>query len=211
MKIKMKVIMIEKYFNITLLSLIFLLQACSEKKTYLTAMHNDVKAYTAGSYEINQIIQELSKKLDAPIKDSTFYQNDDRTLGEVTLLELPNSICIILNGKIFKRGEDKPNETATYIIEDIVSILKKYPHLVVQVVGHSDKTTESNNQDLSDNRAISIAEILYNLESRNETYAKGCSDKKPLFTTFQKGESISNARIEIYLYSNKGSMIDHCR
>ncbi len=207
----MKVIMIEKFLYIaTLLGLIFLLQACSEKRTYISRIENNITTYTAGSFEISQITEELSKLLDAPIKDSTFYQNDERTLGEVTLLKLPNSLCIILNGKIFKTGEDNPNETATYIIEDIVTILKKYPHLVVQVTGHSDKATEHDNQDLSDNRAISIAEILYNLESRNETYAKGCGDKKPLFTTFEKGESITNARVEIYLYPNKEKMVDHC-
>jgi len=203
--------MIKKSLYVTGIGLILFLQACSEKKSYVTRIHNNVTTYTAGDYEINQISTELSKLLDAPIKDQTFYQNDDRTLGEVTLLKLPNSLCVILNGQIFKRGEDKPNETATYIIEDIVTILKKYPHLVVQVTGHSDKATESDDQDLSDNRAISIAEILYNLESRNETYAKGCGDKKPLFTTFSEGESITNARVEIYLYGNKEKMIDHCR
>ena len=203
-------IMIKKYLYITGLAWILSVQACSQKKEYIAHMENKVTTFTAGDYEITQITNELSKLLDAPIKDQTFYQNDDRTMGEVTLLKLPNSLCVILNGKIFQRGEDKPNETAIYIIEDIVTILKKYPHLIVQVTGHSDKATENDDQDLSDNRAISIAEILYNLESRNETYAKGCGDKKPLFTTFMEGESITNARVEIYLYGNKGKMIDHC-
>jgi flagellar motor protein MotB len=202
--------MLKKSLNCTWIGLLLLLQACSEKKSYITRMENNVTTYTAGDYEITKITSELSKLLDAPIKDQTFYQNDDRTMGEVTLLKLPNSLCVILNGQIFKTGEDKPNETATYIIEDIVTILKKYPHLVVQVTGHSNKATESNDQDLSDNRAISIAEILYKLESRNETYAKGCGDKKPLFTTFSQGESITNARVEIYLYANKEKMVDHC-
>ena len=174
-------------------------------------MHNNATIFREMNYNIKKIAQELSQSLDAPIKSASFYQNEDRTLGEVTLIELPQTLCILLNGKIFKEGEASPHETATYILEDVVAILNKYPHLLLQVTGHSDKTTESDNIDLSDNRALAIAEILYGLDSHNDIYAKGCGDKKPLFTSFIHGERVSNARVEIYLYADKEQMVDHCK
>lgn len=192
-------------------SALFLFTACSQKTTYITGIENNITTFTQGDYEITQVTNELSKSLEIPIENASFYQNIDRTLGEITLIKLPSALCIILNGQIFSTGEGKPIQTATYIIEDITKIIKKYPHLVIQVTGHSDKATEHDDQDLSDNRAISIAEILYRLEARNDTYAKGCGDRKPLFTTFSNGESISNARVGIYLYGNKEKMIDRCR
>ena len=202
--------MIRKQTLSILLSLLFLSTACSEKKSYITKIENNITTFTQGDYAITQLSQELSSSLDIPIKDYMFYQNIDRTLGEVTLIKLPTTLCIILNGQIFTANNDAPIHNANYILEDITKIIKKYPRIVVQVIGHSDKATEENHQDLSDNRAISIAEIIYNLEARNDTYAKGCGDRKPLFTTFNTGESISNARIEIYLYGDKEKMIDHC-
>ena len=133
-------------------------------------------------------------------------------LDEVTLIKLPHALKLILNGQIFKPNSATPIENALYIVQDITKTIKQYPHVIIQVTGHSDsmeKTKE--HQDLSDNRAISIAEILYNLDTKNETYAKGCADKKPLFLDANKSEEISNARVEITLYSNKENMIDQCK
>ena len=203
--------MISKQTLYILIGILFFFTACSEKRSYITKIDNNVSVFTQGDYEITQITQELSRSLETPIEDSRFFQNVNRTLAEVTLVKLPSSLCIILNGKIFTLNNHKPIQSASYIIEDITKIITKYPHLVIQVIGHSNKATENNHQDLSDNRAISIAEILYKLEARNDTFAKGCGDRKPLFTTFNSGESVSNARVEIYLYGNKEKMIDHCQ
>jgi len=204
--------MIYKRRGVLLVLSLLVFSACSHKITQTTFTKNDMTAFTAGDYEITQVAKELSTKLSIPLHQKKLDTNQSKTLDEVTLIKVDNALCLILNGKIFQENRADPIENALYIVQEITDILKKYPHIIIQVTGHTDKNEKSeHHQDLSDNRAITIAEILYKLEAKNETYAKGCADKKPLFEDDASAVELSNARVEIYLYANKEKMIDHCK
>jgi len=201
----------DKYLG-TILILFLFFSGCSHKTTQTTLNNTSLTAFTVGDYEITQVSKELSQNLSIPLHEKGFDQNHTSTLDEVTLIKVDNALCLILNGKIFQENSASPIENAIYIVEEITDILKKYPHIIIQVTGHTDKHEDSeNHQDLSDNRAITIAEILYKLEAKNDTFAKGCSDKKPLFSDKETDDALSNARVEIYLYANKEKMIDRCQ
>lgn len=203
--------MMDKYLGFVLI-LLLLFSGCSHKKTQTTLSNTELTAFTVGDYEITQVSKELSQNLSIPLHEKGFDQNQTSTLDEVTLIKVDSALCLILNGKIFQENAADPIENAIYIVQEITEILKKYPNIIIQVTGHTDKDEESeDHQDLSDNRAITIAEILYKLEAKNETYAKGCSDKKPLFLDKKIDNELSNARVEIYLYANKEKMVDRCK
>ena len=204
--------MIHRLLAFTLMILLLSFSACSFKRTQTSHNEGNLTAFTAGDYEIAQVAKELSESLSVPLQNKNHDANQSASLDEVTLIKVDSALCLILNGKIFQKNKAIPIKNAVYIVQQITDIIKKYPHIIIQVTGHTDSKEETKkHQDLSDNRAISIAEILYKLDAKNETYAKGCADKKPLFSNTNEDDGLSNARVEIYLYANKEKMIDRCQ
>ena len=197
--------------NIFLAITLLLLTACSQK-TVKKTVHTDFTSYTIGDYEMVNLMKELNTTLALPIQNTLFEHNLTVPLDEVTLIkEKHNTLRIILNSALFEPNHSIPIANALNVVEELTNVLKKYPHVIVQVSGYTDVSESmKNHQDLSDNRAISIAEILYRLESRHETYAKGCADKNPLYPITNNKSKLSNARVEIYLYPNKSYMKDQC-
>ncbi len=202
-----------KYHLFTLcLPILFLFCACSHKTTTSTLQVEPISAITEGDYEIEKIAKDLTSGLGTVLHDKNFQLKDENSLDEVTLIKLDRAIRIILNGKIFRPDQAKPVKNAIYIIKELSEIIKNYPHLIIQVTGHSDALSDTKKLlDLSDNRAIAIANILYELDTKNETFAKGCGAQKPLFTKSADKDKIANARVEIFLYPNKKNMIDQCQ
>jgi flagellar motor protein MotB len=191
--------------------MLLLFGGCSHKKITTKLKEQNLTLFTEGDYEIEELAKELSKKLAIPLYKGKLKEQES-TLDEITLIKINHALRLILNGMIFKPNSAKPIENARYIVQEITTILKKYPHIIIQVNGHTDPLEDTkHHQDLSDNRAITIAEILYKLDAKNETYAKGCGDKKPLLLNPNQNDSRINARVEIYLYSNKEYMIDQCK
>ncbi len=195
-----------------LIALLPLFWACSYKRTQTSLNEGNLTAFTVGDYELAEAAKELSENLSIPLQEQNEDTKQNIPLNEITLLKVDGALCLILNGQIFQKNKAVPIENAVYIIHEVTNVIKKYPHIIIQVTGHTDSHEETKkHQDLSDNRAISIAEILYKLDAKNETYAKGCADKKPLFLNTDKDDALSNARVEIYLYGNKEKMVDRCK
>ena len=204
--------MIDTLWALILLALLLFSSACSTKRTKIVLKESNLTTFTEGDYELTQVANTLAEDLDIPLHRQNELLKQNLPLDEVTFVKVDHALCLILNGKIFQKNRATPIENAHYIIQDIANVIKQYPHLIIQVTGHTDSHEENTkHQDLSDNRAISIAEILYKLDAKNETYAKGCGDKKPLFFSTDKEDTLSNARVEIYIYANKAKMIDRCK
>jgi len=159
---------------------------------------------------IMMVAKELASSLSIPIKNGTISQEERDNLDEITLIALPNAINLTLNGQIFEPNKSKPNDNVVPLIEEISENLKKYPQLIIQVTGHTDKEESGVHQDLSNDRALNIAEMFYTLELPHEIFAKGCADEKPLFSKKADNKTLSNARVEIYLYADKEQMKDYC-
>ena len=200
-----------KYFGTFFILHFLLFTACSSKITR-TVVTNNITAFTVGDYELTQVTKELSANLSIPIHEKKLDSNQRKSLDELTLIKVDNALCLIIPGNIFNDNKAYPIENAIYVVQEITDILKKYPHIIIQVTGHTDKNEKSKHpQELSDNRAITIAEIFYARDTKNEIFAKGCAQNKPIFTNIQANKRFSNARIEIYLYANKEKMLDPCK
>lgn len=205
--------MIKMATIIVLMCTLLFFTSCSQKTSVRSSAYkHDIHTFTQGDYELGLFTNEISKQLETPIHSHNAKKKLSAPLDEITLIKTESALRIIISGEIFDSNSATPIENATYILGDIIKVLNNYPNIIIQVNGHSDRNEEmGEHQELSDNRAITIAEILYSFESRNETYAKGCGDRKPLFGKNIEDDSISNARVEIYLYPNKEKMLDQCR
>lgn len=101
------------------------------------------------------------------------------------------------NGSYFLKKESKEK------LSCIAPIIKEQNGLFIVITGHAhDNKDKQKNQHLSDNRAISLAELLFNTGIRDEIFAKGCSNNKP--TTKER-------KINIYIYANKTNITNHCK
>ncbi|MCH9812539.1 MAG: OmpA family protein [Epsilonproteobacteria bacterium] len=94
----------------------------------------------------------------------------------------------------------------------IIPILYAHETLYIHITGHTDTSgNPKKNQHLSDNRAITVAEKLYQSNIPHEIFVKGCADKKPRLSAIFGDDASSNRRVEIYIYENKSYLLDHCQ
>ncbi len=78
-------------------------------------------------------------------------------------------------------------------LDCFTSFVKQQDNILLQINIHSNK-----NKKLSDKRAITVAELLFNKGVRHEIYAKGCKNTKLKDT------------IKIYIYSDKKYFKNRC-
>jgi outer membrane protein OmpA-like peptidoglycan-associated protein len=82
-------------------------------------------------------------------------------------------------------------------LECLISFIKEEKDTIIEVLAYSDEKKKKKAQNISDNRAITVSELLFNKGIRSEIYAKGCT------------KELSN-NIDIYIYPNKENMINQC-
>lgn len=113
---------------------------------------------------------------------------------------------------MFETNSANPTYSAKQKISKINSVLSKYPDTLVQVVGHTDNSgSRSLNQNLSEQRASNVGNIIYGGGVSNEIFSRGCAFDKPVVANTSKENMALNRRVEIYLYPNEASVIDVCR
>ncbi len=75
-------------------------------------------------------------------------------VGEGIMVEFSNSVLYAFNSSDLNPGSD-----AT--LDDLITVLNKYPETNIEVQGHTDSTgTHEYNQGLSERRAASVADYL---------------------------------------------------
>jgi len=90
---------------------------------------------------------------------------------------------ITLHGVRFLFSSDELNQESTEVLDQIVAILKQYPHLRLQVAGHTDSVGEAVfNLNLSQRRAESVREFLINESgmSPDNISAVGYGEENPV-------------------------------
>ncbi len=162
----------------------------------------------------------LSKKSQIPIKSVNIEKTPTLNTIKESLIEnchakakrdTNNSIFLELNESVLKIDLGYKNDfqldsqllvqTVKNKLFCIAPILIKQNALTIQITGHAnDNNDTSKDQYLSDNRAITVAEELFNLGIRDEIFAKGCSGKK-----------LKNAKVEIFVYEDKSKLKDQCK
>ncbi len=190
----MNPIILYRFLYIFFILFILSIESCSSKKASQDRV--DVKRI---KNPIKILSAKIAKRLD--IKPFSGDISKLETLDEITLIQKKHYIKIILNGHIFEEKSARTVPSARNIIEALADLINGYKHLDIRVYGHSPNSVHHfEKKSLSDNRAISIAQIIYTLDNQNDTLAKGCADKIPLFTPDSKEHIISNGRVEIYIY-----------
>ncbi len=182
--------LMKEFLNIIILSLLLiLLVACSSKKLSPTKVVEVKKTYI-----LNNLITDLKINCMAVIIDD----NNTKIDNYISIDRYENYLKIELNTK-----NDFPNDyfRLSHEAEDklscLASSIKKEKKLLIQILGYAKAPDE---QHLADDRAITVAELLFNNGVRDEIYAKGCLKTKPI----QNG-------LSIFLYKDSLSLKNRCK
>ncbi len=115
-------------------------------------------------------------------------------------------IIVEFNDKILF-GFDKSNlSSATQNnLDELVTILKKYPDTDIEIQGHTDnKGSQSYNQDLSERRASSVAAYLRSHDiPSNRMSTKGFGETAPKYSNETENGQAQNRRVEFLVTANE--------
>src|SRR5690554_779814 len=125
-----------------------------------------------GQYAFNLDCDETYKILgskpdykDALITLKTTNEPDKVHNGDLSLIPLINYNEIVINPIFFNFDKWDIRPDAAYELENIVSVMREHPNMVIKIESHTDsRGSDSYNMKLSDRRAKSTREYLY---SRN--------------------------------------------
>jgi outer membrane protein OmpA-like peptidoglycan-associated protein len=170
---------------------------CSRKKVDIKKPEKtDVEPVGINLYKLNNIVSKIKDNCQAKaFKD----QN-----SSIFVQRYKSYIKIDLNEKNdFRNGSYVLTKSSKEKLSCITPIIKDESGFFIVITGHANDTKDKQkNQHLSDNRAISLAELFFNAGIRDEIFAKGCADKK-------LGEN--SKKINIYIYTDKTKIKNHCK
>ncbi len=198
----------------TILSLIFIFfyAGCITEKKIIELPKEIKKDYLiypapmgSETYSLNLFMTKVMDRCQAKaIKDqnSSVYVKHYRNYIHIDFHEISD----FRNGSYLLKKKSKEKLIC------ITPIIKEQAGLYIVVTGHAnDNKNKQKNQHLSDDRAISLAELLFNAGIRDEIFAKGCSDNKANPENMDKYNKIIDRKINIYIYPNKTNIINHCK
>jgi len=163
-------------------------------------------------YSLEQQAQEVAQTLHTQVDNSPTAEKDSKK--ELIVSNTDKFVKIMFRDPMmFATNSSAPTASATAEIRQMIPALKnpKYNNTIIQTVGHTDsRGSYSYNQQLSESRASSVANIIHSGGISNAVYAKGCSFAKPIAQNTSKANMALNRRVEIYLYPSQESVIDPC-
>lgn len=119
-------------------------------------------------------------------------------VGEGIVVEFNNKI-------LFGFDKSDLSDNAKSSLNDLVTILNKYPDTDIEVQGHTDNSgTDSYNQNLSEKRAGSVAAYLRarNIASSRIT-TKGFGETAPKYSNDNEDGRSNNRRVEFLITANE--------
>ncbi len=119
-------------------------------------------------------------------------------VGEGIVVEFNNKI-------LFGFDKSDLSDNAKASLDDLVTILNKYPDTDIEVQGHTDNSgTDSYNQNLSEKRASSVAAYLRarNISSSRIT-TKGFGEMAPKYSNDNEDGRSNNRRVEFLITANE--------
>lgn len=115
------------------------------------------------------------------------------------------------NPKMFASGSSQVSTYTKANIAKVGRLLQEYPKTLVVIGGHTDNTgSASLNDSLSQARAISFADVLFESGIKNEQSILGCSFKLPLVENNTVQNRALNRRVEIFLYNDANKIKSPC-
>jgi len=129
-----------------------------------------------------------------------------KNVPDATVERVGEGIVVEFNDKILF-GFDRADLTGTTQnnLDELISILKKYPDTNIEVQGHTDnKGTEGYNQDLSEKRAASVAAYLKSHSiSSSRISTKGFGETAPKYSNESGDGQSKNRRVDFLVTANE--------
>lgn len=133
--------------------------------------------------------------------------------------EVPNAkvervgegIVVEFNSKVlFGFDRSDLTDASRKTLNDLVTILKKYPDTNIEVQGHTDdKGTDEYNQGLSEKRASSVSAYLTaNGVSSSRVTTKGFGETAPKYSNATEEGQSQNRRVEFLITANEKMKAD---
>src|SRR5690349_17623273 len=123
-----------------------------------------------------------------------------------TVERVGEGIIVEFNDKIlFGFDRSDLNGTTQNNLDELITILNKYPDTNLEIQGHTDnKGSETYNQDLSVRRANSVAAYLesHNISS-NRITTKGFGETAPKYNNDTDSNQAKNRRVEFLVTANE--------
>jgi len=131
----------------------------------------------------------------------------ERDLGsdDVTVTNTGDRLIVTMSQDIlFAVDSSTVNSGLRADLLTVADSLQSYPDTTVQIVGHTDNTGDASyNQDLSERRANSVADVLMDggvAFGRIETYGRG--EDQPVASNLTPEGQAQNRRVEIVILPN---------
>ena len=112
--------------------------------------------------------------------------------------EDPSEKTLTLSNVNFATGKDQLTETSVYELDNLVSVLNRYPDVKVEIGGHTDNTgSVDGNQALSQNRADAVGAYLSSKGISNERFVtQGYGPTRPIESNDTEEGKLANRRTE---------------
>ncbi len=108
------------------------------------------------------------------------------------------------SGILFNTSSSTLNETSKAALKKFAANLADLPETDLTILGHTDNTgTAEYNQQLSIDRAKSVATYLKNIGVKNHMAVEGRSFLEPVADNSTKEGRLQNRRVEIYITANE--------
>lgn len=122
----------------------------------------------------------------------------ERQQNEILKLTMSSEVSFDFNSATLKSGFRAP-------LDKIADILGRYPRTQIVVVGHTDNVgSEQYNQDLSNRRAIAVADYLVRRGLATQRMGtEGRGELEPRASNDTAAGRAENRRVEVYVVPNK--------
>lgn len=129
-----------------------------------------------------------------------------KTLPNAKVERIGEGIVVEFESKVlFGIDQSTLTTSARNNLDDLTTILNKYPDTNIEVQGHTDNTgTDSHNQQLSEERASSVAQYLKNRGvSSGRISTKGFGEGAPGYTNDSEEGRSQNRRVDFLITANE--------
>ncbi len=130
----------------------------------------------------------------------------EKNIPDANVTRVDEGILLELNGEILF-GFDQSNltPTARQNLDELVSILKKYPDTDIEVQGHTDsKGSMKYNKDLSERRAQAVKSyLIQNSISSSRLSALGFGETSPRYSNDNEADRAKNRRVDFLVVANE--------
>lgn len=160
----------------------------------------DVPKAISVKYKLNQLYFEVSDNGYSNEEIGIFLSNIKIAKGvEDTRHKLMDEGKFVTNGIVFDVNKTTIKSESYPVLKEIAGVLKKYPDLQIQIVGHTDSDgDDKGNMELSEKRADAVKKFLqeeFEIQSeRIETSGKG--ESEPIAENTTSEGKAKNRRVE---------------